>query len=218
MNLRISTNNGAFVSHTLNQMSDECLVLAAREGNPNAFVELRDRHSARILATAYRVTRNWEDTEDALQETFLKVFIHLNRFEGRSSFSTWVTKIAINVSLMILRKKRANKELSIDTSGGDFKSDDRWEPRDCRESAERSCVRHERAELLRKAICRLNPTLRSALELQHAQECSIQEIGDSLGISSAAAKSRLLRARAGLRTLLQNKILNSHQSSGTRTD
>jgi RNA polymerase sigma-70 factor (ECF subfamily) len=205
MNLPISTNNGAFVSQTLKRMSDECLVLAAKDGDANAFVELRERHSPRILSTAYRITRKWEDAEDALQDTFLKVFIHLNRFEGRSSFSTWVTKIAINVSLMILRKKRADKELSIDASGDDFISDYTWELPDCRETPERHYVRHERAELLRKEIRRLNPVLRSAIELQHAQDYSVQEIGDSLGISVAAAKSRLLRARVCLRTLLQNK-------------
>jgi RNA polymerase sigma-70 factor, ECF subfamily len=205
MNLPISTNNGAFVSHTLKQMSDEWLVLAAKDGDVNAFVELRDRHSPKILSAAYRITRNWEDAEDALQDTFLKVFVHLNRFEGRSSFSTWVTKIVINTSLMILRKKRANKELSIDASGDDFISDDRRELPDCRETPERRYVRHERSELLRKAIRRLPPVLRGALELQQAQEYSIQEIGNSLGISSAAAKSRLLRAKVRLQTLLQNK-------------
>jgi RNA polymerase sigma-70 factor (ECF subfamily) len=106
---------------------------------------------------------------------------------------------------MILRKKRANKELSIDARGDDFKSDDTWELLDCRETPERRYVRHETAELLRKEIRRLNPALRSAIELQHAEEYSVQEIGDSLGISLAAAKSRLLRARVCLRTLLQNK-------------
>jgi RNA polymerase sigma-70 factor, ECF subfamily len=218
MNLPISTNNGAFVSHTLKQISEEWLVLAAKDGNANAFAELRDRHSPGILSTTYRITRNWEDAEDALQDTFLKVFTHLNRFEGRSSFSTWVTRIAINTSLMILRKKRANKELLIDASGDNFISDDKWELRDWRETPELRYVRHERAELLRKAIRRLNPVLRSPLELQHAQDCSIQEIGDSLGISSAAAKSRLLRARARLRALLQNKNLRSYQSEGVRSD
>jgi RNA polymerase sigma-70 factor, ECF subfamily len=217
MNQPISTNNGAFVSHTLKKMSDEWLVLAAKDGDSDAFVELRDRHSPRILSTAYRITKNREDAEDALQDTFLKVFLHLNRFEGRSRFSTWVTKIAINVSLMILRKKRANKELSIDASGDDFISNDSWELPDCRETPERRYVRHERVELLRKAIRRLHPVLRSALELQQAQECSIQEIGDSLGISSAAAKSRLVRARVCLRTLLQNTNLQSYQSGGTRS-
>jgi hypothetical protein len=61
MNLPISTKTGAFVSHSLKQMSDEWLVLAATDGDANAFVELRDRHSPRILSTAYRITRNWED-------------------------------------------------------------------------------------------------------------------------------------------------------------
>jgi RNA polymerase sigma-70 factor, ECF subfamily len=205
MNLAISTNNGAFVSHTLKQTGNEWLVLAAKDGDANAFVELRDRHSPRILSTAYRITGNWEDAEDALQDTFLKAFIYLHRFEGRSSFSTWVTKIAINVSLMILRKRRTNKELSIDASGDDFISNDSWELRDRRETPERSYVQHERAELLRKAIGRLPPVLRSVLELQQVQEYSIQEIGDSLGISSAATKSRLMRAKVHLRTLLQNE-------------
>jgi RNA polymerase sigma factor (sigma-70 family) len=89
--------------------------------------------------------------------------------------------------------------------------------RDCRETPERRYVRQERAKLLRKAIRRLDPVLRSILELQQVQEYSIQEIGDSLGISSAAAKSRLLRARVRLRTLLQNKDLKSYQSRGTRS-
>jgi RNA polymerase sigma factor (sigma-70 family) len=88
---------------------------------------------------------------------------------------------------------------------------------DCRQTPERRYVRHERAELLRKAIRRLDPVLRSVLELQQVQEYSIQKIGDSLDISSAAAKSRLLRARERLRTLLQNKDLKSYQSRGTRS-
>jgi RNA polymerase sigma factor (sigma-70 family) len=104
----------------------------------------------------------------------------------------------------MLRKRRTNKELSIDDSGDDFLSNDIWELRDCRESPERSYVRLERSELLRKAIRRLPPVLRSVLELQQAREYSIQEIGDSLGISLAATKSRLMRAKLHLRTLLQN--------------
>lgn len=217
MNVPISTDFGAFVGLTLKQMSDEWLVLAAKDGDANAFVELRDRHSPRILSTAYRITKNLEDAEDALQNTFIRVFIHLDRFEGRSSFSTWITKIAINMSLMILRKKRASKELSIDASGDAFISDDSWELRDCRETPERHYARHESAELLRKAIRQLNPILRSALELRHAQEYSIQEISVSLGISSAAAKSRLMRARVCLRTILQNNHLKSYRSGRTRS-
>ena len=126
MNLPIPTRNGAILSHSPKQMSDEWLVLAARDGNTNAFAELRDRHSFKILRTTYRITRNWEDAEDALQDAFLSAFVHLNKFEGRSSFSSWVTRIAINMSLMVMRKKRRHKELSIDPSDNDCESYDSW--------------------------------------------------------------------------------------------
>jgi RNA polymerase sigma-70 factor (ECF subfamily) len=174
MNLAIPANNGAIISHSLKQMSDERLVSAAKDGDANAFAELRDRHFSKILRTTYRITRNWEDAEDALQDSFLNAFVHLNKFESRSSFSSWVTRIAINTSLMILRKKRRNKELSIDASENDCECHDSWEPRDLREDPERRYARHERAELLRGAIRRLRPALRTAVELQQAQDYSMQ--------------------------------------------
>ena len=217
MNLPIPARNGAILSHSPKQMSDEWLVLAARDGNTNAFAELRDRHSSKILRTTYRITRNWEDAEDALQDSFLNAFVHLDKFEGRSSFSSWVTRIAINMSLMIMRKKRRNKELSIDPSDNDCESYDSWEPRDLREDPERRYARHERAELLRGAIRRLPPALRTAVELQQAQDYSVQELADSLGISLAAAKSRLMRARLSMRTLLHDNNPKSSQSGGERS-
>jgi RNA polymerase sigma-70 factor (ECF subfamily) len=217
MNLPIPAHNGAIISHSPKQMSDEWLVLAARDGSANAFAELRARHSSKILRMTYRITRNWEDAEDALQDSFLKAFLHLNKFEGRSSFSSWVTRIAINMSLMIMRKKRANRELSIDVSDNHCESYDRWEPLDLREDPERRYARHERAELLRGAIRRLPPALRTAVELQQAQEYSVQELADSLGISLAATKSRLMRARLSMRTLLHANNLKSNQSEGERS-
>jgi RNA polymerase sigma-70 factor (ECF subfamily) len=217
MNLPFPANNVAIISHSPEQTSDEWLVLAARDGSASAFTELRDRHSSKILRTTYRITRNWEDAEDALQDSFLKAFLHLNKFEGRSSFLSWVTRIAINTSLMTMRKKRANKELSIDPDDNGCRSYDRWEPRDLREDPERRYARHERAELLRGAIRRLPPALRTAVELQQAQEYSVQELADSLGISLAAAKSRLLRARLSMRTFFHHNNLRSYRSEGTRS-
>jgi RNA polymerase sigma-70 factor (ECF subfamily) len=214
MNLPIPAHNSAISSHSPKQMSDEWLVLAARDGNANAFAELRARHSSKILRTTYRITRNWEDAEDALQDSFLKAFTHLNKFEGRSSFSSWVTRIAINMSLMIMRKKRAHRELSIDVSSDDREFYDGWEPLDLREDPEHRYARQERAELLRGAIRRLRPALRTAVELQQAQEYSVQELADSLGISLAATKSRLLRARSSMRILLHANNLKSNQSEG----
>jgi RNA polymerase sigma-70 factor (ECF subfamily) len=213
----IVANNGDVISQSLKEMSDEWLVGAAKDGNVYAFGELRDRHFRSILRTTYRITRNWEDAEDALQDSFLKAFIHLNSFEGRSNFSSWVTRIAINTSLMILRKKRTSKELSIDASDNDCGSDDRWEMRDLREDSECRYARHERSELLGEAIRQLRPRLRTAVEVQQANEYSIQELADSLGISLASAKSRLLRARLSLRTLLLDNNLTSYQCEATRS-
>jgi RNA polymerase sigma-70 factor (ECF subfamily) len=193
-------------------MSDEWLVSAAKDGDANAFVELRDRHSRKILRATYRITRNWEDAEDAFQDSFLKAFLHLNKFEGRSSFSSWVTKIAINTSLMIMRKKGGNRELSMDANDIDCESYDRWEPHDLREDPERRYARHERAELVRGAIRRLHPSLRTVVELRHAQAYSAHEIADSLGISLAAVKSRLSRARSSMRTFLHDNRLKDKRS------
>jgi Sigma-70 region 2 len=69
-------------------MNDELLVLAAKSGDTAAFVELRRRHAPKLLRTIYRVTRNWEDAEDALQDSFLKAYLHLNKFENRSTFAS----------------------------------------------------------------------------------------------------------------------------------
>jgi RNA polymerase sigma-70 factor, ECF subfamily len=210
-------NDEAVSNRSSKEMSDEWLVVAARDGNVDAFAALRDRHFRRILRTTYRITKNWEDAEDALQDAFLKAFTHLNEFEGRCSFSSWVTRIAINMALMILRKKRVIKELSIDAGDNDCVLDDGWQLRDLREDPERCYSRRERANLLKRAIRGLRPNLRTALELQQAQEHSIREIADSLGISSAAVKGRLSRARLSLRTVLRDNNLSSYQIEGKRS-
>jgi RNA polymerase sigma-70 factor, ECF subfamily len=216
MNQRILSNNEAVIGGSLRGMSDESLVAAAQGGNINAFAELRHRHFRTLLRRTYRITRNWEDAEDALQDSFLKAFTRLNSFEGRSTFSSWVTRIAINQSLMVLRKRRTINDQSIGAGDDCCGSNDRWEMRDVREDPEHLYVRHERSELLRGAIRRMRPCLRDVLELQYAQEYSIQEIADALGISSAAAKSRLFHARVSLRTLLRKSNLRSCNSERTR--
>ena len=217
MNTLIPTNDKQAVHQNWTTYSDEMLVSAAKGGDVAAFNALCDRYSPRTLRKIYCITKDWEDAEDAHQDSFLKAFIHLNKFEGRSSFSSWVTRIAINMSLMIIRKKSAKRELSIDASENDCESYDRWELRDFREDPERRYARHERAELLRGAIRRLPPALRTAVELQQAQEYSVQELADSLGISLAAAKSRLLRARLSMRTQLHGNNVKSSQSGGIRS-
>src|ERR1700693_731907 len=93
------------------------LVAAAKNGHAAAFDALCHPRTKRFFRSTYRITRNREDAEDALQDSFLRAFLHIKDFDGRSSFSTWLTRIAINSALMILRKKRSALELSIEDPG-----------------------------------------------------------------------------------------------------
>ena len=150
-----------------------------------------------------RITRNREDTEDAFQDTLLRAHIHLQRFEGRSTFSSWLTRVAINSALQVLRKRRAS-ELPMLVPPDDSENWRPWEIADQSETPEAYCERREREELLRSAILRLPSIFREVMELKHARECSTIEIAEALGISVPTAKSRLMRARKAVRATLQS--------------
>jgi RNA polymerase sigma-70 factor, ECF subfamily len=184
------------------EMSDEILVSIAKSGDANAFVELSKRHANKVFQAAYRITRNRQDAEDALQDSFLKAFVHVKDFQERSSFPTWLTRIAINSALMILRKKRGCFEIPIDGPDDSTGNYERWEPRALTEDPESRYVRRERERLLREAILRLPQVFRDVVELRQAREYSTQEIAQALGISVPAVKSRLSRAKSALRTSL----------------
>jgi len=108
-------------------MSDAMLLSTAKSGDADAFVELSRRHYRTVFHQTFRITRNQQDAEDALQDALLKAFAHLKSFEERSSFSTWLTRIAINSALMILRKKRGCFEISMDGSDDPSGKCERWE-------------------------------------------------------------------------------------------
>lgn len=202
MSLLMSVGSNDVIEDGPMEMSDEVLVSTAKSGDTNAFVELSKRHSNRILQTTYRITRNRQDAEDALQDSLLKAFSHLKNFQERSSFATWLTRIAINSALMILRKKRGYFEISIDGTDDPEGKYERWEPKSLTEDPESRLAREEREELLRDAVLRLPPVFREVLELRQAREYSTREIAQALGISVAAVKSRLSRAKLTLRAAL----------------
>jgi RNA polymerase sigma-70 factor (ECF subfamily) len=202
MNLLVSAENTDVAEDGPMETSDAALVSTAKAGDANAFVELSKRHSNRLLQTTYRITRNRQDAEDALQDSLLKAFSHLKDFQEKSSFSTWLTRIAINSALMILRKKRGCFEISIDGTDDPGDKYEPWEARSLTEDPESRLAREEREELLRDAILRLPPVFREVVELRQAREYSTREIAQSLGISVPAVKSRLSRARLTLRAAL----------------
>ena len=134
--------------------------------------------------------------------SLLQAFSHLHNFQGKSSFSTWLTRIAINAALMILRKRRGGVEISTDSPANPSGQSEQWEVAGNTEDPESYYSRREREELLRDAILRLTPMCREVVELWRAKEFSTREIAGTLGISVPAVKSRLARARLTLRTAL----------------
>jgi RNA polymerase sigma-70 factor, ECF subfamily len=196
--------NNCFIGPCLSAMNDEFLVSAAKSGDTSAFVEICDRHSKKVLPSIYRITKNREDAEDAFQDTVLRAFVHVKSFEGRAKFTSWLTRIAINSALMILRKKRV-PEVAIAEYDNDF---EHWRPFEIpgrSETPEAYCERRENQELLRDAILRLPSILREVVELQHGRDYSVSQVADELGITLPAAKSRLSRAR---------KVMRAHLSGG----
>src|ERR1700727_1987581 len=120
---------------------DMYLVAPAKDGDHQAYAELWRRHSKQILRTVLRITRDVADAEDTLLETFLKAYIHIGGFEGRSAFSSWLTRIAINSALMLLRKKRSQPVYSFE-SGSDVDDFNLSEPVETSRSPEESCIQN----------------------------------------------------------------------------
>lgn len=170
---------------------------AAQEGSTAAFDELQARYSRSLFKTILRITRNREDAEDALQDTFLRAFVALGSFEGRSSIYSWITRIAINSALMVLRH-RARPRVSLDSSGEGSEGNPPHEVSDTALNPEQLCELRQRSRVLLCAIETLDPKLRVPLKIQLSDERSLKEIADALDISVPAVKARLYRARVHL--------------------
>jgi RNA polymerase sigma-70 factor, ECF subfamily len=185
---------------------DKELVAAAKGGDNLAFETIVKRHRQRILALALRYTRSREDAEDIVQQTFQRAFIHLQGFESRSSFSTWLTSIAINNALMSLRKRRALRELEIDDLSGDEGMTPALEIADASPDPEARYLLGERVRILSAAVAELSPGMQRAIELQELGELTTRETAQRMGLSVSAVKARLFRARRSLAKSLRCRI------------
>lgn len=171
---------------------------SAIAGNRTEWEQLIKKFGPRLYRTAFSVLRNKEDAEDALQQTWLNAFTHFKSFEGRSSFSTWLTRIAINSALMIHRKNRQAQNVSMEEmdEGTSFSSQPTFADRS--PNPEESYADTEQKLILHRAISSLSPPLRNAIEFGPLQERSNDEMARRLGLSTGTVKARLFRARAAL--------------------
>ena len=195
-------------------VSDESLVEAAQRGHSTAFDTLSERYRQQLFCVTRRITRSTEDAEDAVQDTLLRAFVHMRDFDGRSKLGTWLTRIAINSALMILRKKRASREIATD-SNDDFGTDGlRYKITDYGLNPERRYAQSEEENMLRQAIQRLRPALRVVVQIQQLQERSMQETAEAIGISLTAAKGRLFHAKNVLRRSMIPKLVHRPRFAG----
>ena len=179
-------------------MRDSETIAAARVESITEFDQLQRLYSARLFRTILRITRNLEDAEDALQDTLLRAYASLHRFEGRSSLYSWLTRIAMNSALMILRRRRTHPEIVVTSSSEEGADQPSLEVRDPGINPEQMCDIRQRWNHLLHAIGKLEPRLRAPVEIQLAEDLPLKDIAGALNISVAAAKSRLYRARTHL--------------------
>ena len=183
--------------------TDQALVAAAKMGDQQAFETLVKRHRQRIFAIALRYTRVREDAEDVVQQTFQRTFVRLSSFAGRSTFSTWLTRIAINEALMCLRRTRARREESIDDLNGDERTGPNFSVVDASPDPEANYLKREEAEVLCAALSNLTLPLRTAIKLRELGELSIQQTARCMSVSVGAVKANVFRGKRKLRKTLR---------------
>ncbi len=191
------------------------LVAAAKDGSEEACEILVERCRRKIFAVAYQFTRVREDAEDITQQSFQKAFLHLHMFEGKSSFRTWLTRIAINESLMFLRGNRGHRGIPIDEDS-DTVGRVWWrvEISDLDPNPEASYSQREETQILSAAIGQLKPGPRTAVELRDLKELSTEETARRMGLSISATKSTLARGREKLRRALKSYLKSRRMTRG----
>jgi len=179
--------------------NDLDLVHASKNGDVAAFEQLVKRYDRRLLRIAQSVTHNREDSQDAVQEALLKAFQNLDQFREDSQFSTWLIRIAVNQSLMKLRKQRPIRDVSLDE---DFQAEEVTLPLEIADWApnpEQLYWASELRHILTQTLEEVRPPLRAVFVLRDIEGLSIEQTAVVLGLSLAAVKARLWRARLLLR-------------------
>jgi RNA polymerase sigma-70 factor (ECF subfamily) len=185
--------------------SDAGLITRAREGDPDAFRALVERHSVRLFQLAYRMSGNEQDAEDVVQETFLRAYRQLDRFESRAGFGTWLHRIAANCSLDLLRKRKRRDEQIDPVELNLVEPMSTLSPQAL--APDDQVFHREVQQKVEAAMEQLTPMERTAFVLRHFEGKSIDEIGRVLSSGSSATKQSIFRAVQKMRRALE-PVLN----------
>jgi RNA polymerase sigma-70 factor, ECF subfamily len=187
------------------EISDAAVVAQVLAGDKDAFRLLVERHTRSIYCVAYRMTGNQQDAEEIVQETFLRAYKSLRRFELRSTFATWLYRIAVNRSLDFLKAKKMNDTYQVSDGPG---QDEQENERQMQLAAtgpgpERLLLSAETGEKIAEAINLLSPAERVAFTMRHMEGKSIEEISQMLNVRASAAKNSIFRAVQKIRQHLE---------------
>ena len=197
------TADSAQLAVTTVASDDLDLVHASKNGDVAAFEQLVKRYDRKLFRIAQHITHNREDSEDAVQEAFLKAFQHLGEFREDSKFSTWLIRITLNQALMKLRKlRRAAKEVSLEENYQAGEEALPIEVADWAPDPEQLYRASELRGILIKTLSELRPVLRAVFVLRDIEGLSTAQTAEVLNLSQVAVKARLWRGRLQLRELL----------------
>jgi RNA polymerase sigma-70 factor (ECF subfamily) len=188
------------------ETSDKFLIEKIKAGDFGFFEALVNRYEGKVYRLALRMLRNQEDAEDALQETFLQVHRGLKDYEGRASFSTWLFRVATNVCLMKIRHRGTEPTILLPLENYLPRHEGGEHPpiKDWTERPEEALLSKESREKMLEALEKLPVDYRAVFILRDMEGLSNAEAGEALGISVAAVKSRLHRARLTLRGMISD--------------
>jgi len=202
---------------SLSHRTDEELVHAAQAGESPAFDELVRRYTTVVYRILYKILRHEEDTQDALQDTFVSAYRALPRFRQDARFSTWIYRIATNAALMKARARKSNL-VSIDDPGEDGEAKTVWELPDWSATPDEELLSGETRQVMEEAIQALPAEQRAAFVLHDVQNLSSAETAEAMGITVSAVNSRLHRARVFLRDRIGRYTKQSEPAMPRRLD
>jgi RNA polymerase sigma-70 factor (ECF subfamily) len=185
------------------EITDAAVVAQVLAGEKEAFRLLVDRHTRSIYSVAYRMTGNQQDAEEIVQETFLRAYRSLQRFELRSSFSTWLYRIAVNRSLDFLKAKKMTDTYQITENPGSDEDEREIQVAATNPGPDRLLLSTEARQKISQAIGLLSPAERVAFTMRHMEGKSIEEISKTLKVKASAAKNTIFRAVQKIRQQLE---------------